>query len=136
VSAHGLVGVIREVQARSAVGIDWTHPDFRANGMLEDGSAYGMVENVRGEFREDDRLVLNGTAYHEQIRSGARVLTSGLGVIPRGIPIGRIDGTADVEGTWRKSYWMRPSVEPGSVTHVLVAVSGAPRDVTEMWPEQ
>lgn len=134
VSAHGLVGVIREVRARDAVGMDWTHPDFRASAMLEDGSAYGMVENARGEFREDDRLVLNGTAYHENLTNGARVLTSGLGgTFPRGIPIGRIDGTAEVQGTWRKSYWLRPSVEPGSVTHVLVARGGAPRDVTEMW---
>jgi len=135
VTARGLVGRVREVRARSAVGIDWTHPDFRAGAMVEDGSAYGMAENVRGEFREEDRLVLNGTAYHETLPNGSMVLTSGLGgTYPRGIPIGRIDGTADVEGTWLKSYWLRPSVEPGAVTHVLVAIRGAPQDVTSMWP--
>jgi len=134
VSAHGLAGVIRDVRARDAVGMDWTHPDFRAAAMLEDGSAYGMVENVRGQFREDDRLVLNGTAYHESLANGTRVLTSGLGAIPRGIPIGRIDGTAEKQGTWLKSYWLRPSVEPGSVTHVLVAGTGASLDVTDLWP--
>jgi len=135
VSAHGLVGRILEVRARSAVGMDWTNPDFRVSAMLEDGSAYGMVENARGEFREADRLVLNGTAYHENLASGTRVLTSGLGgVFPRGIPVGTIDGTAEVEGTWRKSYWMRPAVEPGSVTHVLVAGMGAPVDVSGLWP--
>jgi rod shape-determining protein MreC len=135
VSASGLVGRIREVRARSAVGIDWTHPDFRVGAMLEDGSAYGMVENVRGEFREEDRLVLNGTAYHETMPNGSLVLTSGLGgTYPRGIPIGRIDGTAEVEGTWRKSYWLRPAVEPAAVTHVHVARRDAPPDVTPMWP--
>jgi rod shape-determining protein MreC len=134
VSAHGLVGRIIDVRARSATGMDWTHPDFRAGAMLQDGSAYGMVENVRGQFREDDRLVLNGTAYHESLEMGGQVLTSGLGgTFPRGIPIGRLDGTAEVEGTWRKSYWLRPSVEPGSVTHVLIATVGASADVTEMW---
>jgi len=134
VNARGLVGRVREVRARSSVGIDWTHPDFRAGAMLEDGSAYGMAENVRGEFREEDRLVLNGTAYHESLPNGARVLTSGAGgTYPRGIPIGRIDGTAEVEGTWRKSYWLRPSVEPAAVTHVLVATRGAPQDVATMW---
>jgi rod shape-determining protein MreC len=135
VSAHGLVGRILEVRARSAVGMDWTHPDFRASAMLEDGSAYGMVENARGEFREDDRLLLNGTAYHEDLASGARVLTSGLGgTYPRGIPIGLIDETAEEQGTWRKSYWMRPSVEPASVTHVLVAGTGAPAELEGLWP--
>lgn len=135
VSAHGLVGRILEVRARSAVGMDWTNPDFRASAMLEDGSAYGMVENSRGEFREDDRLVLNGTAYHENLARGARVLTSGLGgTFPRGIPIGLIDETAEVQGTWRKSYWMRPSVEPASVTHVLIAGLDAPADLEGLWP--
>jgi rod shape-determining protein MreC len=135
VSARGLVGRILEVRARSAVGMDWTHTDFRAGGMLADGSAYGMVENERGEFREEDRLVLNGTAYYEDLALGSMVVTSGAGgVYPRGIPIGRIDGTAEVEGTWRKSYWLRPSVEPASAVHVLVATSGASPDVAEMWP--
>jgi rod shape-determining protein MreC len=134
VSARGLVGRVREVRARSAVGMDWTNTDFRASAMLEDGSAYGMVENVRGDFREEDRLVLNGTAYHESLQLGVLVLTSGLGgTYPRGIPIGRIDGTADVEGSWRKSYWLRPTVDPAAVTHVLVATRDAPRDVTELW---
>ncbi len=133
VSAEGLVGVIREVRERTAVGMDWSHPDFRASAMLEDGSAYGMVENARGVTGEDDLLVLNGTAFYENLPLGALVLTSGVGVIPRGIPIGYVDETADVQGTWRKSYWLRPSVQPASVTHVLVAVSGAPEDVAEMW---
>lgn len=133
INAQGLVGVIREVRASNAVGMDWTHPDFRASAMLEDGTAYGMVENARRAFREEDRLVLNGTAYHENLPRGARVLTSGLGVFPRGIPIGTVDETADVQGAWRKSYWMRPSVDPASATHVLVAVTGSPADLTDLW---
>lgn len=133
ISAGGLLGVIREVRERDAVGMDWTHPDFRASAMLQDGSAYGMVENVRREFREEDRLRLNGTAYHENLPKGALVLTNGLGVLPRGIPIGRIDDTAEAEGSWRKSYWLRPSVQPASATHVLVAVTDVP-DVSELWP--
>ena len=134
VSARGLVGVIREVRARSAVGMDWTHPDFRVSGMLVDGNTFGMVENVRGAFREQDRLMLNGTAYHETVREGSRVVTSGLGgVFPRGIPIGSIDGTAEEQGTWLKSYWLRPAVQPGSVTHVLVETVRGPDDLTAIW---
>lgn len=133
VSARGLLGTIREVRARSAVGMDWTHPDFRASAMIEDGSAAGMVENVRGEFREEDRLVLTGTAYHENLPVGSLVLTAGLGTYPRGIPIGRIDGTSEVEGGWRKSYWLRPTVDPSLVTHVLVATRTASRDALDLW---
>jgi rod shape-determining protein MreC len=103
--------------------------------MLADGGMFGLVENVRGEFREDDRLMLNGTAYHERAAEGSLVVTSGLGgLMPRGIPVGRIDATAEVEGSWRKSYWLRPMVEPGGITHVLVESSGAEgEDLSGLW---
>jgi len=114
--------------------MDWTHPDFRASAMLADGTSYGMVQARRGTFREADRLVFDGTPYHESSPDGAVVLTSGLsGVLPRGIPIGRIDGVEEVQGRWLKSYWLRPMVEAGSVTHVLVATRGAVPDQTELW---
>ena len=109
------------------MGMDWTHPDFRASAMLLAGDSYGIVENRRGSFREEDRLVLTGGAYHESVADGTLVLTSGLGgVFPRGIPIGTIDGVAEVQAQWRKSYWLRPMVKPASVTHVLVEVGEAP----------
>jgi cell shape-determining protein MreC len=132
---YGLVGVIREVRATSAVGMDWTHPDFRASAMLADGTGFGIVENHRGAFRELDRPVLTGTPYHESVPDGTPVLTSGLGgVFPRGIPIGRIDGVAETQAGWRKSYWLRPMVQPASVTHVLVEVGRALPDVSGAWP--
>jgi rod shape-determining protein MreC len=136
VSARGLVGRIVEVRETNAVGIDWTHPDFRASAMLAEGSMFGLVENVRGEFREEDRLMLNGTAYHERAPEGGLVVTSGLaGLMPRGIPVGRIDATAEVQGRWRKSYWLRPMVDPAGVTHVLVEIaSGEGQDVSHLWP--
>ena len=134
VERHGLVGVIREARPGMSVGMDWTHPDFRASAMLADGTAFGMVENRPGDFREEDRLVLNGTAYYESVAGGVAVLTSGLGVLPRGIPIGKVAGVAEVEGRWRKSYWLMPVVEPASVTHVLVAVGEGPRDLSAAWP--
>ena len=135
VDRHGLVGVVREVRPATSVGMDWTHPDFRASAMLADGSGYGVVENRRGDFREGDQLVLNGTAYYESIPQGMAVLTSGLGgVFPRGIPIGAVERVADAEGRWRKSYFLRPMVHPSAVTHVLVAVGDGVQDLTPVWP--
>lgn len=135
VSPHGLVGVVREVRTRNSVGMDWSHPDFRASAMLVDGTTYGMVENRRGRFREEDRLVLNGVAYNQPVEAGLVVVTSGLGgVFPRGIPIGRVDRLADAEGGWRKSYMLRPMVEQGAATHVLVLTSEADKDVSDVWP--
>jgi rod shape-determining protein MreC len=137
IDRHGLVGVVREVRPRTSVGIDWTHPDFRASAMLMDGSGYGIVENRRGDFREEDRLILSGAAYYEVAPDGMPVLTSGLaGVFPRGIPIGRISGVAEAEGRWRKSYWLRPMVHPAAVTAVLVEVGEGIQDLSPVWPAE
>jgi cell shape-determining protein MreC len=138
ISARGLVGMIRDVRADHSIGMDWTHPDFRAGAMTADGTTYGVVESRRGRFREEDRLVLNGTAFHTRLEDGTVVVTSGLGgVFPRGVPIGLVNGLAEAEGGWRKSYWLKPLAEPGTATHVLVAVgdlAGAPTDLTPIFP--
>ena len=79
--------------------------------------------------------MLNGTPYHETIPEGVLVVTSGLGgIFPRGIPVGTIEATAEVQGQWLKSYWLRPAVEPGSATHVLVETASGPRDLSDVWP--
>lgn len=119
----GLVGVIQQVRRGGAIGLDWSHPGFRASAVTEDGTVYGMVEPRRGLFREEDRLLLNGTPYYETLEPGTVITTSGLGgVFPRGIPIGVVDQVAEQEGRWRKAYWLRPVVETGSVNHVLVVL--------------
>ncbi len=123
--AEGLVGVVREVADRAAIAMDWTNPDFRVSSMTMDGTQYGIIEPRRGVVGELDRLLWTGAPYFVELEAGAEVVTSGRGrLYPRGIPIGIIDGLAEVEEGWRRSYWVRPHVEPGSVTHVLVALWG------------
>lgn len=125
ITREGLAGVVRELHPGSAVGMDWTHPDFRASAMTEDGLTFGWVESQRGEFREGDRLLLSDTPFSTQLAEGTVVLTSGLGgVFPRGIPVGRVTALAEAEGGWRKSYWLEPFVDVGSLTHALVARAG------------
>jgi rod shape-determining protein MreC len=122
VTREGLAGMVREVRRGNAVGMDWTHPDFRASAMSEDGTVYGFVEPRRGIFREQDRLLLTGTPFSTRLDSGAVILTSGVGgVFPRGVPVGRVVELADAEGGWRTSYWLQPFVQPGDLVHVLVA---------------
>ncbi len=118
---EGLAGVVREVQRGSSVGMDWTHPDFRASAMSRDGLVYGFAEVRRGLFREEDRLLLSGTPYHTRLEAGAEIVTSGIGgVFPRGIPIGRVVEVAEEEGGWITSYWIEPYVHPGDVVQVVI----------------
>ncbi len=132
-----LAGVVKETRRGSSIGIDWSHPDFRASAMTEDGRVYGLVEPVRGTFREEDRLLLNGIPFYERLETGTRVTTSGLGgVFPRGIPIGTVEALAEQEARWRKAYWLRPLVPTGSVTHVLVVVgSGVGEGLMRLFEE-
>jgi rod shape-determining protein MreC len=134
VSGQGIVGVVQEVYPNSATAMDWTHPDFRVSAMDATGIVYGIVRSRRGEFREEDRLEFDGTAFQARLEDGSPVVTSDLsGVWPRGVPIGKVDGLAEADAGWRKSYWLRPMVEVGSVTHVLVGVSPA-KDLYGVWP--
>lgn len=139
VTRHGLVGSVLGVRDRSAIGMDWTHPDFRASATTLDGTTTGIVESNRGDFREQDRLVLTGTTFHQTLEEGTVIVTSGLGgVYPRGIPVGRVRGLAQADAGWRKSYWLEPFVDPGSVTHVLVLLppgEGGAADIRTAWPE-
>jgi len=117
----GLVGVIREVTPGAAIGLDWSHPEFRAMAMTADGLIFGLVEPRAGTFIGGERLLLNAIPYHERLDSGTLITTSGQGgVFPRGIPIGQVLELHEEEGRWRSEYWLRPVVETGQVTHVLV----------------
>ena len=122
-TGEGLVGVIREVRDGVSIGMDWTHPDFAAGVMTADGSYYGLVTARRGAFKEDDRLILDGIPYQADLAGGTLIVTSGRGgVYPRGIPVGTVERVAESELEWRRSYWIRPAVAVGSVTHVHVAL--------------
>ncbi len=117
----GLLGQVQEVYPGRAVAFDWSDRDFRASAMTADGRAHGLIEAVRGDFREQDRLVLRGTAYLSDLSPGEELLTSGRGgTFPRGIRIGWVAGPAEASAGWSRSYYVDPAVYPGAVTHALV----------------
>ena len=135
IMGRGLLGVVREAQATSATAMDWTHPQFWASAMTEDGSIYGFVEASRGPFREADRLLFDGVPFQEELEPGVTLVTSGLGgVYPRGIPIGVVIEDSEAQEGWRRSYWLRPFVSPGEATHVQVLVSRGTPDTEGRTP--
>lgn len=131
----GLVGVVTEVFAHTSQAIDWTNGDFRVSGMTADGRVYGMIEPLRGGFREEDLLLMAGAPFHSDVRPGTRIVTSGRGEVhPRGIPIGDIVSIENADTGWRKSYVIRPSVRPEAAAQVLVGLArSGETDLSVAW---
>lgn len=128
ITDSGLLGVTQEVLETNALAIDWSHPDFRVGVMSPDGLSHGLVSSVRGTFREQDRMILRGTAFLSDLDPGTELRTSGRGgVWPRGVLVGWVDEVAEASSGWEKSYYVIPAVYPGSVTHALVQLE-APDD--------
>ena len=131
----GLLGQVQVVNPNSSLAFDWSHSDFRVSAMTADGLAYGLVEAVRGGFREQDRLVLSGTATLSDLEPGLEVLTSGRGgAYPRGIRIGRIAEVAGASAGWDISYHIAPAVDPGAATHAAVVIE-LPEDTIQVLGE-
>ncbi len=123
VTGGGLLGQVQSVESDESVAYDWSHPNFRVSAMTRDGRDHGLIEAVRGRYREQDRLVLRGADYLSDLAPGTEVLTSGRGgAFPRGVRVGWVQEVAAVSTGWSKSYFVRPAVAPGSATYAAVAV--------------
>ena len=119
-AAHGLLGVLLTVDARTSVALAWSHPDFRASANVEGTGIYGIVRARRAEA-SGELMELIGVPYREQLPTGTRVVTSGLGgVFPRGIPLGTVLGILSEAAGWERTYLLRPAVHPAGAAHVLV----------------
>jgi rod shape-determining protein MreC len=119
-AAHGLLGVLQTVDARTSVALAWSHPDFRASAMVEGTAIYGIVR-ARRAVMSGALMELIGVPYRELLLPGTRVVTSGLGgVFPRGIPLGTVEGILSEAEGWERTYLLRPAVHPTEAAHVIV----------------
>lgn len=119
-TGHGLVGVVRTGDERSAVGDFWTHPDFRVSVRTEDGENTGIIRAFPADS-DQPTMMLEGAPFQTEIPAGTLLVTTGLyGIYPSGIPVGRIQEVATVESGWEKSYTVEPLVRPELVDVALV----------------
>ena len=136
VTAEGLVGIVTEVEGHAAVGIDWTHPEFRVAAMSLDGETAGLAEPMTRRGRA--RLALSPIAMHARPRPGSMFVTSGDGLTyPRGIPIGTLDREEQETASWQRTYTLVPLVSPTEIAHVLLlgdtVRAGAANDLAAAW---
>lgn len=125
ITPEGLLGVVSSVGTGTSVALIWTHPDFRASAMAEDGSVFGMVVPGGSEGPSTRLMELRGVPYRDTVPIGTRVYTSGLGalrggVYPRGIPLGTVIAEGASSSGWSKTFILRSAVHPASVSHVII----------------
>jgi rod shape-determining protein MreC len=121
VAPEGLIGEVIGVEANTSTGMLWTHPDFRASAMSADGRVFGIIAPHLGSDVERFLLELRGVAFRDSLGIGTEVRTAGRGnVFPRGIPIGTVVADITAQGSYARTYLVRPAVMPADVTVVMV----------------
>lgn len=127
VTAEGLLGAIWSAGRSASSVMTWAHPEFRASAVTGDGRVLGLIQPSSVVEGRQPLLELRGVALRDSLRLGTVVYTSGLGgVFPRGIPVGTVTAIGQDEMGYERVYRIRPFVNPGRVSHVLVLT--APRD--------
>lgn len=124
VSPEGLVGLVAAVDEHTSVVLSWAHPEFRASAIATDGSVVGIAAPHGADGPGVWLLELQGVLYRQQVPTGTVIVTSGLGgVFPRGIPIGTVVGPAGEAKGWGRTYFVRPTVHPAALSHVMILTS-------------
>jgi rod shape-determining protein MreC len=125
VAPEGVVGKVVTVDPTMSIAITFSHVDFRTSAMTADESAFGIVSPHLGDAGPDSvryLLELRGVPYRSEIKPGTVVYAAGIGgVFSRGIPVGTILREIQTpEGSWSRTYLVRPAVNPGLVSSVMI----------------
>ncbi len=124
VTAEGLVGMVEAVDPSSSTAITWAHPDFRVSAVSADETAFGIVQPHLVSGPERYLLEMRGVPFRASLDSGALIVSSGLGgPFPRGIAIGTVIGEIPTTERWARTYLLRPSVLPSSLSAVVLVRS-------------
>lgn len=134
VAPEGLIGEIVGVQNETSTAMLWTHPDYRVSAVSADGRVFGIVEPHLGSGVERFMLELRGVPFRDSLSVGAEIRSSGRGsVFPRGIPIGTVVRDITTQGSYARTYLVRPAVMPADVTVVMVLLPSA-SNIAAAWP--
>jgi rod shape-determining protein MreC len=121
VTADGLVGMVEVVDPSSSTAITWAHPDFRVSAVSADETAFGIVQPHLVSGPERYLLEMRGVPFRASLDSGALIVSSGLGgPFPRGVAIGTVIGEIPTTERWARTYLLKPSVLPSSLSAVVL----------------
>lgn len=126
ITAAGLVGVVRDVDASSSIAMTWAHPEFRVSVTTADGEVAGIVGPTAAGEASRTGLEFRAVTYRDTVPMGTPVVASGLGgVYPRGVPVGTVAGVEREQMGWERVYRLDPATRPGALTHVLILTAPA-----------
>ncbi len=115
ISAGVLVGTIDQVEDYSAKVFLATDPEFRIRGLGQDGRAQGIVSGQLGQGYLFDKITQT-----ETITSGESVITSGSGLVPKGILVGQVESVQKSDNAVFQSAQLRPLVDFDKLDVVFV----------------
>lgn len=116
VTGDGLVGVVSAVGPSTSEVTLMGSPSLVIGGMLDRNPPLAGL--IRGYSPGDVRLQLANPRAPVQV--GDRVFTSGFGIVPRGILVGRVVQVIFDEAFGRKEALILPSVEVGGLRQVVI----------------
>jgi len=116
VSPEGLVGKVFKVYRYSARVRLIMAQKSAIPAIVSETRSLGIVQGSG-----DGMCIMKYVSSDSKVKPGDRVFTSGLGYIfPRGIMIGEVVGVQDASGALFKSVRIKPSVDFGSLEHILL----------------
>jgi rod shape-determining protein MreC len=116
ISEGSLVGKVSDVTATTAKVFLVTDPNFRVNGMAQEGRALGTV---RGQIGSG--FIMEKIAQNESIKPGETIVTSGLGgEVPKGLIIGRVESVNQRDNAVFQSAQLTSSIKFSRLELVFV----------------
>ena len=117
VSSGVLIGTIDKVEDFSSTVFLSSDPDFRIRGLGQDGRAQGIVRGQLGQGYLFEKIT-----QAESIKRGEFVITSGSGLVPKGIIIGEVESSTKSDNAVFQSAQLKPLVDISSIDVVFVVI--------------
>ncbi|MCX6806069.1 MAG: rod shape-determining protein MreC, partial [Patescibacteria group bacterium] len=117
VSSGVLIGTIDKVEDFSSTVFLSSDPDFRIRGLGQDGRAQGIVRGQLGQGYLFEKIT-----QAESIKRGEFVITSGSGLVPKGIIIGEVESSTKSDNAVFQSAQLKPLVDISSIEVVFVVI--------------
>ncbi len=117
VSSGVLIGTIERVDNFSSTVFLTSDPEYRVRGIGQDGRAQGIVRGQLGQGYLFEKIT-----QAESLASGELVITTGSGLIPKGILIGQVESVQKNDNAVFQSAQLRPLVNNATLEIVFVVL--------------